>query len=95
MEFAVGAGADDGAGVEDFVAGLEERDFGADGFDNAGAIEAENFGLRLGALGAHAHLGVDGIDGDGADGDEQIARAGSGLGEFEVEERFGIGGGKD
>ena len=91
MEFAVGAGAEDGSGVEDFVAGLEEGDLGADGLDDAGAIEAENLGLRFGSLDAHADFDVDGIDGDGADGDEEIARAGGGLGEFEVEERVGIG----
>ncbi len=91
MEFAVGAGTEDGAGVEDFVAGLEESDVGADGLDDAGAIEAENLGLLRGSLSAHADLGVDGIDRNGADGDEQVARAGGGRGEFEVEEGIGIG----
>jgi hypothetical protein len=70
---------------------MEEGNFGADGFDDAGAIVAENLGLGVAALGAHADLGVDGIDGDGADGDEEIAVSRGGREGFEIEERFGIG----
>jgi hypothetical protein len=94
MELGVGAGTKDGAGVEDFVAGMEESDLGADGFDDAGAIEAEDFGLRLGSLLPHADLRVDGIDGDGADGDKEIAVLALGSGEFEIEEGFRIGRGQ-
>jgi hypothetical protein len=43
-------------------------------------------------LGAHTDLGVHGIDGDGADGDEKIVGQRSGLGKFEIEEGLGIRG---
>ena len=93
MELTVGAGAGNGSGVEDFIAGLEERNIAADRLDDAGAIVAENFGLRLTSLLAHADLGVHRIDGDGADGDEEIAGRGWAWGvrnRREIWDRMGV-----
>jgi len=71
----VGAMADRAAGVEDLVAGLETLDFGADGFDDTRAVEADDLGEGGGAgvvvwvvvVGAGADFGVDGVDGAGLD----------------------------
>jgi hypothetical protein len=61
MELRIGALAQDRAGVEDFIAWLEQRDVGTDRIDDAGRVEAENLRFALGRSGALAHLVVDGI----------------------------------
>ncbi|MNS96930.1 hypothetical protein D3C72_1312480 [compost metagenome] len=94
LEFAVAARAVDGARVPDFVSDLEQGDVGADGGDDAGCIPAQHFRLAVFRRAVLAHLGVDGVDGNGLDGDEQVAPRGGGLGQLDVEQGVGIGDGQ-
>ncbi len=59
MKFRVGALALDRAGIENLVAGLEERDIGADSVDDAGGVVAENLGFTFRRRGTLAHLVID------------------------------------
>ena len=48
VEFRIGAGADDGAGVEHFVAGLEQGYLRPDRIDHAGGVVAQHLGRLAG-----------------------------------------------
>ena len=69
---------------------LEQGDVGADGRDDAGRIPAQHFRLAVFRRAVLAHLGVDGVDGNGLDGDEQVAPRGDGHGQLDVEQGVGI-----
>src|SRR5690606_140066 len=86
----VAAGAGDVAGVPDLVAGTEQGDVRAHRFDHAGGIEAQDARLRLDLRLRGAHLGVDRVDRDGLDPDQQVAAAGAGRVELDVEQRLRI-----
>ena len=94
LKFAVAAGTVDGARVPDFISYLEQGDVGADGRDDASRIPAQHFRLAFFRRAVLAHLGVDGIDGNGLDGDEQVAPRGDGHGQLDVEQGVGIGDGQ-
>lgn len=87
MEFGVGAGAGDVAGVEDFVAGGEGGDFFADGLDGSCGVEAENAGgWEVCFAEEFADFGIDGVDGDGVDADEDFVGCGDGGGCIELDD---------
>jgi hypothetical protein len=73
MKFRVGALAQDRAGIEHFIAGLEEGDIGADRIDDAGGVIPQNLGFALGRCGALAHLVIDRISRNRLDGDPEVA----------------------
>lgn len=92
VEFGVGAVAVDGAGVINLVARLEAGGVRPGLDHDAGGVPAKAE-RRAGAARpeAGADLGVDGIDGDGADRDEQVACAEGGARRFEVEQSIRVG----
>ena len=73
MKFRIGALALDRAGIEHLVAGLEQRDVGTDGIDDAGRVVAQNLGLAFRRRGALAHLVIDRIGGNRLHGDADVA----------------------
>ena len=95
VQFAVGAGTVDGAGVENLVARLEQADLTAYRLDGSGCIPTEHLGGTIvrriaKADNAMADLGVDRVDRDGSNLDQQIVRARSGIGQLHVLQRFGM-----
>jgi hypothetical protein len=52
----------DRAGIEHFIAGLEQGDIGTDRIDDAGGVISEDLGLAFGRASALAHLVIDRID---------------------------------
>ena len=84
-----GVGAADGAGGVDAIAGLEAGDGGPDGFDDAGGVEAGGEGEFPRAVAAGADVGVDGVDADGFDGDDELTCRGLGVGEVLELHHFG------
>ena len=73
MEFRIGALAQDRAGVEHFIARLEQRDVGADRIDHARGVIAEDLGLAFGWGCALAHLVIDRVCRNRLHGDADIA----------------------
>ncbi|CAE6954804.1 conserved protein of unknown function [Ectopseudomonas oleovorans] len=94
MQLAVGAGPVDGAGVEHPVARLEQADLAAHGLDHAAGVPAEHLGGAVRWRDALTDLGVDRVDRNGADLDQQVARAGYRLGQLHVLQGFGVFGGE-
>ena len=89
MKFRIGALAQDRAGIEHFVAGLEQRHVRADRVHDAGGVIAEDLGLTLGRGGALAYLVIDWIGGNRLHRDADIAAFRLRLGGLEIEQRFG------
>ena len=90
VKFRVGALAQDRAGVEHFVARLEQRDIGADGIDNAGGVVAQDFGFALGRGGALADLVVDRVRRDRLHGDSDVTALRLRLGGLEIDQRIRV-----
>ena len=72
MQLGIGAGAVHHAGVEDLIARAEQLRLRPDRADHAGAIEAEHAGRGPG-IDAAALLGIDRVDRNGTDFDQQFA----------------------
>jgi hypothetical protein len=87
MEFRIGALAQDRAGVEYLVAGLEQADIGADGVDDPGGVIAQNLGLALGRRGALADLVIDRVGGNRLHGDTDVAALRLRFGGLEIDQR--------
>ncbi len=94
MIFGIGARPHQRAGIEHLVARLEEGDVRTHRLDHPGGVPAEDHRRIRRALPAHAHLGVHRIDRDRLHIDQQVARAGRGLGGLEVEQRLLLGDGQ-
>ena len=94
LPFAIAAGAVDGTGVVHAVAHGKAAGLGAQGLHRAHGIPAQHARLASGRRGGAAHLGVDGIDRYGLHAHQQIVRAGVRLGQFNVLQGSGIGGGQ-
>ena len=90
MKFRIGALALDRAGIEHFVAGLEQSDIRPDGVDHAGCVVAENFGFAFRRRGALAHLGIDGVHRHRLDRDADVAGLRFRLGGLEIDQRFRV-----
>ncbi|MNS95712.1 hypothetical protein D3C72_1299810 [compost metagenome] len=90
VQFRIGAGANDGAGVVHAVADLEAGHVAADGFDGADRVPAQHLGLSGLGGGVLADLGVDRVDRHGLHAHQQVARAGHRGGELDVLQRFGV-----
>src|ERR1700730_7749925 len=76
MELWVATRPGDGAGIKDFVTGLEPADLGANRLDDACDVPSENIDIVRDGNTAHAHLGIDRIDRHSTHRDQQIAMAG-------------------
>src|SRR5436190_10939967 len=90
MELAVAARARDVAGVVHRLAWLEERDLGADRGHRAGGVPAEH--ARRGRL-RLALLRIHGVDRDGLNLDQQVARPRRGFRQLDVAKRCDVSGG--
>jgi hypothetical protein len=90
MEFRIGALALDRAGVEHFVAYLEQRHIGAHRIDDPGGIEAQDFGLALRRCGALADLVVDRVHRDCLHRDADVAAFRLRLLGLEIDQRIRI-----
>ena len=74
MIFGVASRPCDGTGVPDGIAGPEQRHLGADRRHDAGGIVAQHLGFAAGIVAA-PDLGIDWIDRDRFDLDQQIVGA--------------------
>ena len=90
VQFAIGAGTVDGAGIEHPVAGLEQSDFAAHGLDDAGRVPAQYLGRAVLRFDAEADLGIDRVDRDGPNLDQKIVCTRSGFGQLHVLQCFGM-----
>ncbi|MCY1239337.1 hypothetical protein D9M72_521280 [compost metagenome] len=87
VKFGVGAGAIDGARIEDLVARLEEGRVRPDGADDAGGIPAEHLPLTRFGRRRPADLGVDRIDRDRLDLDEDVPALGLRAWQVDIDQR--------
>ena len=94
MELRVGAGTVDGAGIEHGVARTEQGDIRPDRLDDPGGVEAQDAQLAICGSGVAAQLGVDGIDGNRLDPDQQVAAGGGRTVDLDVDQRVGVGDGQ-
>src|SRR5260370_41934798 len=76
----------DRSGIEERVAGLEQRALGTDGVHDSGRIVTQNLNLALRRLGALAHLVVSRVGRDRLHGDPDVTAGRFGLGCLEIDE---------
>jgi len=82
-------------GIPDLIAGLEKADLGPHGAHHARGVPTQYPELAGRWCQASADLGIHGVNGDGADFDEQVSRPWSGFGQFDIQQGFRIIDGQD
>ncbi|MNN11595.1 hypothetical protein D3C81_1245580 [compost metagenome] len=90
VQLTVAAGTGDGAGVKDFVAGLEQRHFAADSLDHTGNVPAQHFRRAVFRCHVLPHFGVDRVDRNGFDFHQHVAWAGDRFWQFDVLQGLGV-----
>ncbi len=91
VEFRVGAGSSDIAGVPDLVARFEQRHRFAHGLHHPSRVPAENPRSSVGRTAGPAHFGVDRVHRNGAHFYEQVVGPWGGVCHFDVDQAFRVG----